>query len=271
MKYLIPVIAFLVCLQSSRAQSPVSDTGTGVTVYLTFDDGPVKTSWHLVDLIRADSLPVTVFLVGRYVFSSSTGMSIFRYYRDNPVVEIANHSYSHARNKYKKYYAKPGLVVSDILKNEDSLHLREKIVRLPGRNTWRINGRQRTDLTDTRLAADSLMKLGYRIFGWDAEWRYDTVSQSYLTARQLISVMDFLVRHHCSFTPGHIVILCHDTMLGDEWARQQMGLFITEIRARNWKMKTLRDYPGCRDSQPVLFETYRVNNFFLPKFLLQHL
>jgi len=60
-------------------------------------------------------------------------------------------------------------------------------------------------------------------------------------------------------------------MLGDDWARQQMGLLITEIRARNWKMMTLRDYPGCRDSQPVLFETLRVNNFFLPKFLLQHL
>lgn len=271
MKGLFFLILLFFNIQTTRAQLPASDTGNTVTVYLTFDDGPVKTSWHLVDLIRSDSLPVTVFLVGRYVFGSPTGLAIFRYYRENPVVEIANHSYSHARNKYKKYYAKPGQVVSDIVKNEDTLHLGEKIVRLPGRNTWRINGRQRSDLPDTRIAADSLMEMGYRVFGWDAEWRYDTASQSYLTARQMISVIDFLIRHHCSFTPGHIIILCHDTMLGDAWARQQMGLFIMETRARNWKLMTLSQYPGCTDNKPGMMEILRNSNYFLPRYLLHRL
>jgi peptidoglycan/xylan/chitin deacetylase (PgdA/CDA1 family) len=162
-------------------------------------------------------------------------------YRANPLVEIGNHSYSHAAKKYKLFYSHPAQVVDDIRKNEDSLQLSNKIVRLPGRNVWRLGDRKRNDLKDAGAAADSLACLGYEIFGWDLEWQYDTATKAYPSAQTLIDNIE--LSYYSSFIPGHVIILCHDWMLVNDYAVEQLKLFIEAVRARGWKFRHLVEYP----------------------------
>lgn len=215
-----------------------------VAIYLSFDDGPILASWYLLSFVQTDSIPVNVMLVGRLAFLTTAGKKMLLAYRNNPLVEINNHSFSHARKKYKSFYSHPDKVIADILLNEDTLQLKNKILRFPGRNVWRVNGRKRDDLADAAKAADSLVKRGYRIFGWDLEWRYDTAKRSFLTAYQMFSSIIYIAQHKKSFIPEHIVILCHDQMLEDKQARIELGLFIKKVKLiDNWHFTKLQNYP----------------------------
>ncbi len=216
-----------------------------LAIYLTFDDGPVKASSYIMDIVRRDSIAVNVFVVGHKAVATSEARELVNKYRSNSLVEIGNHSFSHAGLKYKKFYSRPGTVISDILLNNDTLLLPYKTVRLPGRNVWRVNGRAKNDLQDANAAADSLAKLGYSIYGWDIEWRFDSLQQSFFSAVQMINAVKYLVQHNLSFTSGHIVILLHDPMLSDEYFRKQLALFIQAIKEIPlWKFCNLNDYPG---------------------------
>ncbi|HSU29125.1 MAG TPA: polysaccharide deacetylase family protein [Chitinophagaceae bacterium] len=243
----MPVI---ICLQG-RAQPPVNEQKPPINIYLTFDDGPVKSSWSLIEMLCRDSIPITVFLVGKNVFSKKEGNDILQFYRNSICVEIDNHSFNHANKKYKAFYSHPERVIKDILLNEDTLRLENKIVRLPGRNVWRINGSQRNDLADASIAADSLANRGFRIFGWDIAWQYDSLTQAYQSASQMIGRIKYLTANKIIFTPGHVVILCHDYMLEDESGRSQLQVFIKEIKSSgNWFFKKIKEYPSYCPPDP---------------------
>ncbi len=245
MKNAICTLLLSTVFLTSLSQGPCDDSTNRVSIYLTFDDGPLKSSQHLVNLLKADSsIKFTVFLIGNNVFCSSEGKNILEFYRNSANVEIANHSFYHAHKKYKRFYSSPGEVVKDILLNEDTLNLTNKTVRLPGRNAWRVNGNRRNDLPDVSTAADSLAKLGFRVFGWDLQWEYDTLNRSVCTGAEILNQVDNLLNLKRSNLTGHIVILCHDPMLHSEFSRHQLKLFIEGVRARNWSFKLLRDYPS---------------------------
>lgn len=214
-----------------------------IFIYLTFDDGPTPASNELVCRVEQDSFKVTVFLVGLHVKTMPQGQAVLDAYRANPLVEIANHSYTHAGSKYKAFYSNPTQVVEDMRRNEDTLQLTNKILRLPGRNVWRLQDKQRNDLNDAGPAADSLARLGYNIFGWDIEWQYDTTKKAYPSAECMIDKIASQACHPATFTPGHIIILCHDWMLVNEDALTQLQLFIEGVRARNWQFRHLNEYP----------------------------
>lgn len=206
------------------------DTARELVIYLTFDDGPMESSHFIDSLVTKDSVPVEVFLTGFRVKDNVNMTAQLNSYRRQTLIEMANHSFSHANGHYKMYYADPSKVVTDILMNEDSLQLISRIVRLPGRNTWRAGGKSRTDLADANPAADSLAVLGYYVFGWDAEWRYDTCTQNYYSAEQMLKQIRQLHQSKKSFAPDHLVILCHDWMLPDTFFRKQLSLFIAAAK-----------------------------------------
>jgi hypothetical protein len=81
-------------------------------------------------------------------------------------IELCNHSYSHAHSRYESYYAQPDSVVADFKRTHDSLDLNNTIARTPGRNIWRIDTLQFTDLKRSAVAADSLQKAGFKLMGW---------------------------------------------------------------------------------------------------------
>jgi len=204
-----------------------------VCIYLSFDDGPCESSYKLDSLAKADSVKINVFLVGMNVWGSETGRQLYNHYKLNPYIEIGNHSFYHAKKKYKQFYSNPNGVVDDILRNEDSLQLTNKLARLPGRNVWRWLGRSRTDFPDAAAAADSLKVLGYRIAGWDLEWQFDSTTKTYFTAEQMSAEVTKKSKGKRAFTSGHVVILCHDPMLRDPQFIIQLDLFVREMKKRN--------------------------------------
>lgn len=111
-------------------------------IYLTFDDGPLNGSENIDSVILAERLKISVFLVGEHALQTKEMGTYYKMYEQNPFVETYNHSYTHANNKYASFYSNPAGVLADIQKNEALLNLRYKIVRLPGRNIWRIGDRK---------------------------------------------------------------------------------------------------------------------------------
>lgn len=108
-------------------------------IYLTFDDGPNKGTKNVLDIVNDEKIPVTFFIVGEHVFASVNQNNIWDSLRIAEQIEICNHSYTHAHNKYDKFYQSPDSVVADFQLAHDSLDLKNNIVRTPGRNTWRID------------------------------------------------------------------------------------------------------------------------------------
>lgn len=238
--------AFTFPMKSGESGQLTSGVKTDtLRIYLSFDDGP-GTESRLIDSISLnDSTKITVFLVGQNVLFGELGTKWLELYKLNPFIEIGNHSFSHAGKKYKVFYSNAARVVNDVILNADTLRFKNKMVRLPGRNAWRIDHRKRNDLEDARAASDSLSGLGYTLMGWDLEWGYDSLQNCYYSAEQMIASVDKMARCKSSFTPHHIVILCHDPMLRDEDFKTELLSFIRIMKARDPNIfEHLGNYPG---------------------------
>lgn len=224
------------------ASSPAaSKPAATIAIYLSFDDGIIKESKCIDSIAYQDSVKITVFLIGQRAVADKQAKEIYNAYKKNPFIEVGNHSFTHANKKYKSYYRQPEQVVNDMLLNEDTLHLIEKIARLPGRNVWRVNSKCRNDLADAAPAADSLAHLGYRIFGWDIEWGYDSATHSFYSADEMIKRITGPKK---TFEAGNIVILCHDEMLADLYFRSQLCVFVNRVKKdTNLYFEHLIHYP----------------------------
>ena len=185
-------------------------------IYLTFDDGPNKGTRNVLDIVKDENIPVTFFIVGEHVFASVNQNTTWDSLQMAKQIEICNHSYTHAlHNKFEKFYESPDSVVSDFQRAHDSLDLKNNIVRTPGRNAWRIDSLQFTDLKKSKAAVDSLQKAGFIVMGWDLEWHYDhkelTVKNS---ADELIKQIDSVFNNKKTKSPEHLVLLAHDQVYG---------------------------------------------------------
>lgn len=101
----------------------------------------------MLDIVNDEKIPVTFFIVGEHVFASVNQTNTWDSLKIAEQIEICNHSYTHAgHNHYEKFYETPDSVVADFQRTQDSLDLKNNIVRTPGRNAWRIDSLQFTDL-----------------------------------------------------------------------------------------------------------------------------
>jgi len=220
--------------------------------YLSFDDGPINASRVVEELVNRDSIRINMFIIGKYVYKNDTMRALFDSLRANPAIEIGNHSYTHANRHYHLFYTNTAAAVKDFELNTDSLHLTNRLVRLPGRNMWRINGKSRNDLESGKPVADSLELLGYRVVGWDIEWQADSCGKMTRTADEMMTVVESLLQAKKTFTPGHIVILFHDVMMELPYNYQQFRAFIEKIKAnKSYRLEHLSHYPDQRTTGPV--------------------
>lgn len=180
----------------------MDDETTKKYVYLTFDDGLQPGTKEILDVMDEEGVPGTFFLVGVHTefylkhINEREGMNLMlRLYRKHL---IANHTYSHAHNKYPHFYGvgtplpkslPPRSVLEDFQKNEEVLRdiviksgapfyeeFKFKVARFPGRNTWRIPGIKQIDpfnSKDTATETEQLFSDNYMIYGWDTEWDVD--------------------------------------------------------------------------------------------------
>jgi peptidoglycan/xylan/chitin deacetylase (PgdA/CDA1 family) len=234
---------------SVAAPNPVIknvNTGdTSKTVYLTFDDGPLNGTQDIIDVLNKEQLAATMFMVGHNMELSAAMKANFELASKDKLLEIANHSFSHANNHYKEYYDNPQAVVQDFDKNQQLLKFADKDGRMPGRNTWRVAGRKKDDAAaNGSEAADLLQKAGYSIFGWDLEWQHQSNGTPIQTVQEMFQEIErtILDPKKC-FTPYHFVLLSHDEMFQKPWEESELKQLVEMLKAKGYKFDHIDNYP----------------------------
>lgn len=217
-------------------------------IYLTFDDGPNKGTENLLKIINKYQIPVTSFIVGKHAYDSKTQAKNLKELDNHELVELANHSYSHAENKYSEFYKYPEKVVHDFDRAKDSLKFKNKYARTPGRNIWRTSNINNTDIKSSKNAADELQRAGYVLVGWDLEWKPDNTMKLKGSHQQMAKRVDSIFFNDLEKTSRHLVFLTHDQYLQDDDSVKELDLFISGLQNSNrFEFRKISDYPKIND------------------------
>jgi peptidoglycan/xylan/chitin deacetylase (PgdA/CDA1 family) len=229
---------------ATPAEKPKS--GKKKKLYITFDDGPNKGTKNVMHIVQDEAVPVSFFVVGEHVFASPTQGRLWDSLKMMQEIDICNHSYSHAHGRYENYYQKPDSVVSDFRRTHDSLRLDNTIARTPGRNIWRVDTLQFTDLKKSRAAADSLQKAGFVLMGWDLEWHFDHKTMSVSTpAESVVAQIDSVFKHKRTKKDGHLVLLAHDQVYHKAEDSFQLRRFFQLLKEKeDIEFSLVKTYPG---------------------------
>ena len=229
----------LVAQEKPKESSPPTRT-----IYLTFDDGPLEGSEDVDEAVRREKIKINVFVVGLNTQYSKRLQKYLHLYETNPWIEVGNHSFSHAHDDYRSYYNNPDAVLQDFLNNEKTLHIPNKLARLPGRNMWRLKDRHVDDVKSGSQAADTLFTNGFKIFGWDLEWSHDPKSGVPIqTVEDMINLIEKYFSEKRTVTENHLVILCHDEMFRKSWEESELKQLIDKLRIKDFNFGHLSEYP----------------------------
>jgi peptidoglycan/xylan/chitin deacetylase (PgdA/CDA1 family) len=215
------------------------------SIYITFDNGPLNGSDKINEAAQKEQVKFNVFVVGRHTLLKGATKKYYKMYQENFLIEIGNHSFSHAGNQYKKFYNNSASAIQDFFKNQDVLEIKNKILRMPGRNMWRLNDTAINDVKSGKAVADSLFKYGYKIFGWDAEWLHDNISGKPLqTADDMLSLIERRLKQHKTVRPDNLILLAHDEMFRKNWEESELRELIDKLKATGkYRFQHLSSYP----------------------------
>ena len=217
---------------------------SGKYIYLTIDDAPLNGSRYIDSIISATKVKTSIFMVGSPIHGSNKFKNYHERLKKNRYIELYNHSYSHANHRYAGYYKKPEQVVSDFDKNMEEFDLHHYIARLPGRNLWQLGERRKNHRQTGSEAAKLLAEKGYKIFGWDIEWKYDHKDNSpQQTIDELIEEINSLYNASGAFTQNHIVLLMHDQMFGKINEKNDLCKLIEKLKEHDYTFEYLSNYP----------------------------
>jgi len=215
-------------------------------IYLSFDDGPLNGSQNINAIAQKYRVPMNVMVVGEHVEMNKRQKRYFENYKKNPFVEVNNHSYSHASNRYYSFYSNPNKVLEDFHKSMKLLTLNNKIARLPGRNVWAIDNQYHNKYNETKEAVKLLHKNGFQLIGWDIEWKYDRKTKYPIGNSQEFFAQ---LQHHLEsnkklFTPNNIVVLLHDPMFKTKSKSKELENLIRLLRSqKDYVIVPLSQYP----------------------------
>ena len=216
-------------------------------IYLTIDDAPLNGSRYIDSVISATKVKTNIFMVGGPIHKSGKFKNYHESLKKNRFIEIYNHSYSHANHKYSSYYKNPKQVVSDFDKNMKEFKLRHHIARLPGRNLWQLGDRKKNYRQTGSDAAKLLAENGYKIFGWDVEWKYNPKDNS--PQQTIDELIEEIENTSTTFTPNHIVLLMHDQMFGKINKNNDLAELIEKLLEHDFTFKYLSDYPDLSENR----------------------
>lgn len=215
------------------------------TIYLTFDDGPNRGTEKLLKVLHERKVPSTFFVVGKHVNDSKTQKEMMDTLKKDTLIEIANHSYTHANHKYRKFYENPERVLADFDRTKDSLDLTSNIARTPGRNIWRTPNVNATDIKKSKKSADYLVLNGYKLVGWDLEWRHDKNMKLEENHEVMLKRVDSVFFNDLEKTSRHLVLLTHDQYIRDEKSAKELNLFIEKLqKSHRFTFKKISEYPN---------------------------
>lgn len=219
-------------------------------LYITFDDGPNKGTQNIVEVLKKEQIPATLFLVGEHIFGSKAQWKDFELILQDTLFQIGNHSYSHAKNQFTKYYRDSAQVLADFNRFNDSLKRKSMIARTPGRNIWRIGKLSVTDIKSSKAPADYLAKNGFKLVGWDIEWKSDSNFKAKESSQEILNLIDSAFVKKSMKTENHLVLLTHDQYFRDSVSLKELSKFLQTVKSReDIELKKIKDYPGIA---PVL-------------------
>ncbi|MBC7535261.1 MAG: polysaccharide deacetylase family protein [Ferruginibacter sp.] len=218
------------------------------TIYLTFDDGPNKGTKNVINIVKKEDIPVTLFVIGEHVYGSQLQLAMYDSATACNLFEIANHSYTHAfENRYREFYELPDSVVNDFSRCADSLHIRSGIIRTPGRNIWRTDSLHCTDIKSSTEAADSLYENGFKAIGWDLEWHFNNEQRLVQTTDEMLAEIDSAFAKNYTKTCDHLVLLAHDQVYIRPEDSASLHNFIIQLKKRDiYNFEQVSKYPGVQ-------------------------
>ncbi len=216
-------------------------------IYITFDDGPNKGTRQVLRVINEEQVPASFFVIGEHVYGSKEQQATWDSLQLSEWVEICNHSYTHAHNRFSKFYSNDTAVVADFKRTDDSLQLNNKIARTPGRNIWRTATVNATDIVKSKAAADSLYNAGFVVVGWDIEWHFNDSLKLKQSSDELIKQVDSAFYYNRTKTPDHMVLLTHDQAFADSTDVASLRHFIQHIKTKSdYQIEFVSRYPGLK-------------------------
>ncbi len=228
-------------------QPPVYDSSKKY-IYLTFDDGPQHGTVECFNLVKQEGIKASFFMVGLHAARKSDGKNIVSMIRESyPQVLLANHSYTHANDKYIDFYHHPYFAGQDFYKAQDSLQVPYKIIRLPGNRSWVREGEVKATKL-VRPVAELLDSAGYNVIGWDVEWHFNHKNARPVQSPQkLANEVDSAFARMDTHSPGHLVILSHDRMFQRPGDLDSLARFIHILKQNpNYVFETVDHYPGLK-------------------------
>ncbi len=218
-------------------------------IYFTLDDGPQPPGTkNCKTILEENNIKATFFMVGLHN-SGAENQKLVNSLHDDPLFLVSNHSETHAfKNKYKTFYNSPNLSVQDFITAEGKLNIKDKIARLPGRNTWAINNQLKGEPSAFKVAK-KLDSLGYSVFGWDVEWDFTHGNIPVESPSQMVRMVEYAFKNGKTFQPKSVVILAHDRMFGKPQYADSLRKFITLMKKNDkYVFDTLDNYPVLTSS-----------------------
>ena len=225
--------------------------GADRTIYLTFDDGPLNGTSNILDVLEAEQVPATLFMVGMHAEASASNKALVRRAKTMPLVTVGNHSYSHAYNHYRHFYGDTEGVVADMLMANAVLCLKPAVhARLPGRDVFRLPSMSKDDNSlgpaqagredpDYEFVAAS----GFYLYGWDHEWVHKDSGEPVQSVDHLVSEIDHLFGYGHFAKPGKLILLMHDEMFQDGFdGKTKLTDLITALKLRHYAFGTIPNY-----------------------------
>jgi peptidoglycan/xylan/chitin deacetylase (PgdA/CDA1 family) len=214
-------------------------------IYLTFDDGPNKGTMNVLNILQQENVPATFFIVGEHVFMSKEQAATWDSLLHAKNIELCNHSYTHANNRYSKFYKDPKNVVKDVELTKEKLLPNNDIVRAPGRNSWRIDSLHFTDIKKSKAAIDSLQAAGFIVMGWDLEWHYNPKTLVLKnSADELLKQVDSLFTKKRTKVADNLVLLAHDQVYNSKEDSIQLREFVQKLKKSDeYELSVVSNYP----------------------------
>ncbi|MBF0214250.1 MAG: polysaccharide deacetylase family protein [Magnetococcales bacterium] len=220
------------------------------TVYLTFDDGPREGTREILDLLQQEQTPATFFIVGGHIINAER-RETFRKLQESSLVQLANHSFTHANEQYRAFYANPDGMLKDFSKNNEILGFTQPPypTRLPGRIDWRFEARY----IDTRSyplqsqvpVPEGLIKLfdnGFVIYGWDLEWGRPGKKVPLEPVETMLKRIRSRLAGGAMVKPDHLVVLMHDFHFSTPQTLESLKTLIRGLKEDGLKFGRMRDY-----------------------------
>ncbi len=223
-------------------------------MYLTFDDGPLLGSENIISVLQEEGVEATMFMVGKHINHNKYRKRTFNRALQEPLIQVANHTYTHANGRYRYFYSDTNRVVSDVQKMDDILfkydpEYQVSCCRLAGRNVWRTPTIYRNDPGIPKKyheseKYDALSDAGFQIYGWDYQWSYNPKNgEVYKSPETLAQIIESMYKRGKTKTKGKFVLLMHDFSFRDRFdGKETLRSLIQELKFFGWRFERLSTY-----------------------------